>query len=1099
MLVRKLISLLVLLVIVLVPSLALAAGSLVGWGADVFVEQSKLEGFPSDWRIGRLSAGAMHSAAVRPDGSIVVFGDNDDGQCNVPEPNSNFTRVAAGDYFTVGLKADGSLVAWGRNDFGQCNIPLPNDYLEITAGASHCVAVRRPAGAIAWGCNLDHQCDLPESSLCEVAAGGDHNIAYGRVHPAACWGSNAHGESNPPLAASNLREKAAGKYHTLCVDYYTGAIHAWGDNFYGQCNVPAPNNFFFNCAGGGYHSLGLRGSSIVAWGDNRYGQCNVPTPNNYYGFAAGQAHSLALRRDPPTPLLAWGANERSQCNVPAPNTGFVAFATGQEHHLGLRSTGVVAAWGKNALGQCTVPAPNSGFTRLAAGDFHSLGIKTTGVMYAWGDNKNHQCDIPAPNTNFVSVSAGKQFSLGLKATGVLSAFGLNDEHQCDVPAPNSGFTAISAGWEHGLGLKTTGAVVAWGRDNYRQCTVPAGTNFAQVAAGGYHSLALRRDGSIAAWGCNTYGQCNVPLPNSNFAGIAAGMWFSVGLKTDGSIVVWGRDNRSVLRTPRPNSGFVAVTACYDQGMALKGPGTPGASLHMTLGPPGAVTSGAAWRLYGSETWRESGFTETGIPPGMCAVEFRDVGIGKVPENMAIAIEEGKTTEAFAEYNWPDVPPDNIALSPSSGDLTAATVTLTAQYGDGNGFDNIRRAYLLINDSLGQSNAACMVYDRPANKLYLKDDAGKSWGLGYAPGTAMTLENSQCLVYVKDTIVSADGADLVVNWSVSFKSDFSKRLLNGYEYVQDADGLSDGWDLLARYYNARPQLVSITPNSGPLPIDAHTTITSVYRAPNGFSDLRKCYLLLSESLAQSNAVFLCYDKAANKVYLKNDTNTSWGTGYAPATDVTLENSQCVVFVKDILVSGSADDLTITWAFKLKPSMTDRSLFSWMYVSDARGAYDGWRKMGTHFKPLPPVCVSLSPNKGDVAVGAPLVLSAVYGDPNGYQDIAKCYLQLSVTSSWVNGIFAIYSAQQNRIFLRNDASSSWGTGYAPGTAATLENSQCIINVADTTVTPDGPNNLRIDWNITLKPSQSGLTLTERTCVVDNEGLNSGFQMMGTVTAH
>src|SRR5262245_37244133 len=34
-----------------------------------------------------------------------------------------FAEVAAGAYYTVARRSDGSVVAWGYNDFGQCDVP----------------------------------------------------------------------------------------------------------------------------------------------------------------------------------------------------------------------------------------------------------------------------------------------------------------------------------------------------------------------------------------------------------------------------------------------------------------------------------------------------------------------------------------------------------------------------------------------------------------------------------------------------------------------------------------------------------------------------------------------------------------------------------------------------------------------------------------------------------------------------------------------------------------------------------------------------------------------------------------------------------------
>ncbi len=89
-----------------------------------------------------------------------------------------------------------------------------------------------------------------------------------------------------------------------------------------------------------------------------------------------------------------------------------------------------------------------------------------------------------------------------------------------------------------------------------------------------------------------------------------------------------------------------------------------------------------------------------------------------------------------------------------------------------------------------------------------------------------------------------------------------------------------------------------------------------------------------------------------------------------------------------------------------------------------------------------------------------------------------------------------AKQNNVFLRNDAHTSWGTGYAPGTDATLENSQCILRVKDTTVSSSGLDSMVIDWNIVLKPTVLGKLLGERMYCRDNEYLNSGWRLRGYI---
>ncbi len=444
-----------------------------------------------------------------------------------------------------------------------------------------------------------------------------------------------------------------------------------------------------------------------------------------------------------------------------------------------------------------------------------------------------------------------------------------------------------------------------------------------------------------------------------------------------------------------------------------------------------------------------------------------------------------------------VAPENISLTPSGGDLSAGPFSIEGDYRDENGAPGVRKCYLLLNDSLSQVNAVLVMYDWATNKVFLKNDANTSWGTGYSVGTDIVLENSQCRFYVKDTIPAGGVLDFFVNWRLELKAPFSSKNLNGYMYVQDETSLTDGWERMGIYYNVKPQVVSIDPNAGPLPIDTKTTLSSVYRDLNGYADLRKCYMLVCDGFTQANAMLLLYDKATNKVYLKNDANSSWGIGYTVGTDVTLSNSQCEVYVNDITATGAGNDLTVNWSFKLKPSMTGKNLYSWMYVTDSKAAFDGWKKMGTHFTPVAPTCVSVAPSTGHVQTATPQIFTTIYSDDNGSADIYQCYFQIGQTGSLANNVVVLYDTKQGKVFLRNDANTSWGTGYTPGTAVVLENSQCKVYVANTEVSSDS-DDMRVDWSIELKASLVPKLLGERMYCRDNEYMNSTWKLKGYVRA-
>jgi hypothetical protein len=280
------------------------------------------------------------AAACLAQGEISAWGENGNGQCTVPAPNSCFIAVATGEVHGLGLRADGSIAAWGDNSYGQCTIPTPNsNFVAVGAGSFHSLGVKADGSVIAWGWNAYGQCTIPTPNTAFVAVEGGYLHSIG-----------------------------------LKTD---GSIVAWGGNFSGECNVPAPNTGFVAVAGGASFSIGLKSTgSIVAWGTNGSGECNVPAPNaGFVALAAGFQHSLGLKAD--GSIVAWGLNMFGQCDVPTPNADFVAVA-GFHHSLGVKADGSLVAWGYNDSGQCEVPSPNTGFVAVQAGYAHSFGLKGPG-------------------------------------------------------------------------------------------------------------------------------------------------------------------------------------------------------------------------------------------------------------------------------------------------------------------------------------------------------------------------------------------------------------------------------------------------------------------------------------------------------------------------------------------------------------------------------------------------------------------------------------------------------------------------------------------------------------------------------------------------
>jgi alpha-tubulin suppressor-like RCC1 family protein/uncharacterized protein YjdB len=187
-------------------------------------------GTDTDWAF--VSAGYDHTAAIKADGSLWTWGKNNYGQLgdgnyyntrNVPTQvgtDTDWALVSAGETFTVAVKTDGSLWTWGNNNYGQLgdgnynntrNVPTrvgtDNNWKLVSAGSKHTVAIKTDGSLWAWGYNSRGQIgngsygsgadrNVPtragtDTDWAFVAAGYDHNMAIKTDGSLWAWGYNS--------------------------------------------------------------------------------------------------------------------------------------------------------------------------------------------------------------------------------------------------------------------------------------------------------------------------------------------------------------------------------------------------------------------------------------------------------------------------------------------------------------------------------------------------------------------------------------------------------------------------------------------------------------------------------------------------------------------------------------------------------------------------------------------------------------------------------------------------------------------------------------------------------------------------------------------
>jgi alpha-tubulin suppressor-like RCC1 family protein len=239
----------------------------------------------TNWK--QVSSGYRHSAAIKTDGTLWVWGFNNSGQQGnnttdtKPTPvttfagGTNWKQVDCGGYFTAAIKTDGTLWTWGNNTLGQLgdntitqrNTPVTTftggtNWKQVFAGGFHTAAIKTDGTLWTWGNNgtgqlgLNNSGDafnqLDRSIPVTTFAGGTNwkQVACGNNYTAAIktdgtlwtWGRNSYGalginnttQINTPVTTfaggTNWKQVSAGGFHTAAIKT-DGTLWTWGSNY----------------------------------------------------------------------------------------------------------------------------------------------------------------------------------------------------------------------------------------------------------------------------------------------------------------------------------------------------------------------------------------------------------------------------------------------------------------------------------------------------------------------------------------------------------------------------------------------------------------------------------------------------------------------------------------------------------------------------------------------------------------------------------------------------------------------------------------------------------------------------------------------------
>ncbi|MBZ5580600.1 MAG: DUF11 domain-containing protein [Acidobacteriia bacterium] len=430
-----------------------------------------------------------------------------------------------------------------------------------------------------------------------------------------------------------------------------------------------------------------------------------------------------------------------------------------------------------------------------------------------------------------------------------------------------------------------------------------------------------------------------------------------------------------------------------------------------------------------------------------------------------------------------------SATPSTGSGLAQTFAL--RYSDTGGATGLSSAWVWFTAAFGGSSAnSCMLYyNRPANTLYFLNDAGNQW-TSAAPGSAGTLSNSQCTVNLGGATASISGNALTLNLPMTFKTAYSGTK-SVYLYAADANGANSGWQSLGSWAVTGPVVTadSATPNTGS---GLAQTFALRYSDTVGATGLSSVWVWFTAAFGSSsaNSCMLYYNRPANTLYFLNDAGTQW-TSATLGSAGTLSNSQCALNAGGATVSTSGNSLTLNLPMTFKTAYSGtKSIY--MYGADASGASSGWQSLGSWAVTGPVVTAdSAAPNTGS---GLAQTFALQYSDTVGATGLSSVWVWFTAAfgGSSANSCMLYYNRPDNTLHFLNDAGTQW-TSATLGSAGTLSNSQCTVNVGAATTTISG-NTLTLNLPMTFKTAYSG-TKSVYMFGADASGASSGWQSRGS----
>lgn len=205
-----------------------ANGEIAIWPLDDQGIQCGL-GSPPQGPFVQIAAGAWHAAALRADGSIVVWGCSfspwNADPVNATPSGGPFRQIACGDFNTHAVRMDGTIASAGYSWDGANGSPSGGQFTKVAGGWGHALALRADGTIAAWGRNVQGECNVPAGQYVDIAAGAASSMALRQDGTVAIWGGCSSSSSgtvwnacSPPGILGPMQIEISGAQAGVVID-----------------------------------------------------------------------------------------------------------------------------------------------------------------------------------------------------------------------------------------------------------------------------------------------------------------------------------------------------------------------------------------------------------------------------------------------------------------------------------------------------------------------------------------------------------------------------------------------------------------------------------------------------------------------------------------------------------------------------------------------------------------------------------------------------------------------------------------------------------------------------------------------------------------